>query len=847
MPRTRLEMILPACVTTLSGAGALMLQTLWFRETSQLFGSSAAAAATTFGAFFIGLAGGGLVGARLALRVRNAPLWCAAAELGAAGLALLSFALAPLVLELPLPGPDALPGYALGLIRGGLSLALFLGPAVCIGAAFPLLIRAFAPPTGLPATTALLYMANTLAAAAGAFFAGILLPEHLAYSRIQWISVALLACAGLIALSAARRFAPTNDADGSQRVLDRDRVASPDDARQTRALAFLTGAVMIAYETAGIRLLAKVLQNSVQTFALIVIVFILAFAISAGIAAWLIRRRSQAQVWLPLLSVTAAACIVAAPFIFMQLTRLENIDASGGFAMYLLRAWLAAALILGPGAIVGGTLFPYLFRELSTRSSGTQLGALLAWNYAGCAAGGATCALALLPTVGVYGVFAFLGGCLALLAFWFAATGRRAGNLSAILAAAGAGIVLSLLSWLNPGALDTVRIKPGAILVQRYNGASGTVAVIQEPDNRKLVLNNNYTLGDWRARDFEQRQADLPLLMHPHPRSVFFIGLGTGITATAALDHAVERIDIAELAPEVVAAARDWFNDPQRSLFTDPRVRIFEDDGRRTLTALRTQYDLIICDLILPWEAGASALYSTEHYASAAQRLAPGGYYIQWLPLYQLSKSEFLIILNTFRRTFPHVALWRGDFLPDNPIVALVGSEAAALPDAGVIARNAGRHRLFKSSPEDAAATVSLFYAADLSDFADESESRIQTLDRPWLERLSPQTQAQVRIGQAQWFTGADLLRFLRSAQLATIAAHNDGSAERAALFRRSEAGLSLFAAVHYRRAGRTDHAESLYRDFLRRADPGARALFQSAGPGPQRRTPSSRFDRPGP
>ncbi len=56
----------------------------------------------------------------------------------------------------------------------------------------------------------------------------------------------------------------------------------------------------------------------------------------------------------------------------------------------------------------------------------------------------------------------------------------------------------------------------------------------------------------------ERMQAHLPLLLHPSPRRVAFLGLGTGITAGAAVLHPVDDVTAVELIPEVVA------NDPIR-------------------------------------------------------------------------------------------------------------------------------------------------------------------------------------------------------------------------------------------------------------------------------------------
>jgi spermidine synthase len=60
------------------------------------------------------------------------------------------------------------------------------------------------------------------------------------------------------------------------------------------------------------------------------------------------------------------------------------------------------------------------------------------------------------------------------------------------------------------------------------------------------------------------------------------------------------------------------------------------------------------------WFAGASNLYSREFYALLASRLQPGGIFQQWVQLHHIYKDDFATIVNTLRRSFPHVALFYG-------------------------------------------------------------------------------------------------------------------------------------------------------------------------------------------
>ena len=71
-------------------------------------------------------------------------------------------------------------------------------------------------------------------------------------------------------------------------------------------------------------------------------------------------------------------------------------------------------------------------------------------------------------------------------------------------------------------------------LVEVFDGSAATVSVVKRLNSLRIKVNNFYSLGGTDARNHEERQTHLPLLMHENPKSVYFLGMGTGITAGAA-------------------------------------------------------------------------------------------------------------------------------------------------------------------------------------------------------------------------------------------------------------------------------------------------------------------------
>ena len=151
------------------------------------------------------------------------------------------------------------------------------------------------------------------------------------------------------------------------------------------------------------------------------------------------------------------------------------------------------------------------------------------------------------------------------------------------------------------------------------------------------------------------------------------LGIGTGITAGAALLHPVDHIVALEIVPEVAIAARQDFADVNSRVMDDPRVRVVIDDGRNYLASSPRAFDVIVGDLLVPWRPAEAPLYTQEHFESVRRALTAEGVFCQWLPLYQLSPEQLAIILRTFLDVFPEASLWRGNFIPDEPTLALVG------------------------------------------------------------------------------------------------------------------------------------------------------------------------------
>jgi spermidine synthase len=137
-----------------------------------------------------------------------------------------------------------------------------------------------------------------------------------------------------------------------------------------------------------------------------------------------------------------------------------------------------------------------------------------------------------------------------------------------------------------------------------------------------------------------------------------------------------------ELSSEVVELL-PWFANPA---VTGPAPRVTVADARRYVSADTNQYDVIIADLFHPALDGSGSLYTTEHFAAVRKRLAPGGMFCQWLPLYQLDLPSLQAIIRAFLEIYPGASAWLNHYSVGTPMLALIGPRDGGQIDPDALA-----------------------------------------------------------------------------------------------------------------------------------------------------------------
>lgn len=753
LPRTTALNLALTVVAVVSGWSALVYEVMWQRSLGLVLGATAHASAVVLVAFFVGMALGSYAFGRWADRsIRPLRLYAALEfGIGACGAAFaLGWPHLPHIvgrLALAAAGGWGLAGKAI------VGAGLLLPATILMGGTIPALVRAAsAGERQFRSLSGYLYGVNTLGGCLGAGLGGLLLPLTVGITGAQWLAVSGNVAVGLgaLALSRAARTAPE---PSDVRPDDAEGVAEGPalEPRSVLLIAAVSGFCILALEVLWTRMFAQVLHNSVYSFTLVLIVFLAALGLGAAAIGRIAQRVPSPADLLPLLLGAAGLLVLVGNVVFVYWTGMAYFALDARWTGYVLRIVGLSVATMAPAAFVGGMVLPllwHLFRRGATEY-GSRVGIPNLVNTLAAGVGAVAAGFVLLPTLGLWRSVVLVA-----VAYFLASSvvARRLVSQDAahdrpLLRRSGwvryATVALAAL-WIDPahnpfylGGTD------GVVLFQK-EGASGITAVVGDGSDRSLLMDRSYVLGGTDALRYELQQGHLPLILHPKPERVCFIGAATGVTMSAALLHPCLEIIGLEIVPEVVDAM-PYFDDWNGRVREDRRVRIVVEDGRVYMAATPLRFDVVVGDLFIPWHPGAGYLYTREHFAAVRERLRPGGLFCQWLPLYQLSETETGIIVRTFSDVFPEMALFRCDLSATRCVIGLVGWREPQPIEINAIARRVHHLRVRGvANPflTDASA-VFLTYMGDRST-AEQfggGTSWLNTDDRPRIEFMAPKSQ----------------------------------------------------------------------------------------------------------
>ena len=702
-----------------SGATALVYQTLWNRQLHLVFGTSTFALSTVLSAYMLGLALGGAAMGRQADRITRPLRVYGLLEVGIGLYALLFPTLVDAVTPVYLSTYLALqPGPVLfGLIQFVVVGSLLVLPTAAMGATLPLLSRF--------ATTALggagdrigtLYAVNTAGAVVGTWLAGFhLLPGI----GLFWTTL-LAAGANLLLGGLAVGLDLWYGARSERLVVDDDLDRTlPPLLLPVGLVLGMAGFSSLIYEVAWTRVLGLMVGASVYGFSVMLLAFLVGIAIGGKfggtLADRLLVRHGIRGVLLALalteLGVAGLSYLLMYVFPELPFWYVWLFDALGA-ADDPSRMWttslVLAGLVMTPPAVLMGVAFPVAVRAVvgDEEHLGGPVGYVYAANTVGSVGGSFAAGFLLLPTVGVQSTIYVA----ALVNIGAATVALGAARGRTWLGGAGAAALLTVLFFGARPPWDPLLMTSGMYHyvtsfedhsragIDRYarglydlvfyeEGLSSVVTVAKNHESDNMWLANNGKVDASTTSDMPTQVlcALLPLQFAPSSEEVLLVGLASGITGGALTTvDGIERLDIVELEPAIERAAR-LFGEFNRHVLDDPRVQLLANDGRNhLLMSPEGAYDVIVSEPSNPWITGVSNLFTREFWEMGKTRLKPGGVWSQWVQMYGMDDRDLRTLLRTFATVYPHVIVYAT--IEDSDLV-LIGSDEPLISDAAHAAR----------------------------------------------------------------------------------------------------------------------------------------------------------------
>jgi len=683
-----------------SGATALVYEVVWSKFLSQMFGSTIYAQTVVLAAFMGGLAIGNRVFGRWAGQWQQPVRAYGYLEISIGIYAFFFPTLDSVADRIFVGVGGSIAGHMgwLLALKGALSAVLLLPPTILMGGTLPLLaawLQHFSADAGR--RSARFYSVNSLGAVAGAGLAGFWLVQNLGMISALQMTALVNVLIGTTAILISRRFQRQPLTDDPAPAAEPE-VTLPGTLRWAGVIVALTGGVSMGMEVLASRSLAMIFGSSLQSFAIVLMAFILGIGLgSAWIASPRRRERSSEKMIVLLLCVAAAWVILLVFNIerwvdFYRIARTGLGRTSVGYVYDELLSAGISLLIFGLPAACIGAVLPLMIRAVSHAGAplGLKVGVLLTWNTLGAVVGILLCGFVLMPVVGLRNAFGVLALTLALAAaalVWRCKWRIGAGLVASVTAFAISLFVMGDEGWryvISSGVfrVHELQFNPDTMPLRKLHnkilfyedGPDATVSVeegdgLDSPAERGLRINGKPDATIHSDLCTQLLVAHLPMLARPGAKDVFIFGLGSGISGGALLSYPVERITLAENCEPVIRAST-WFTSWNRNVLDDSRVQLWREDARTVLKLNPRHYDVIIAQPSNPWTVGIGSVFSLEFYEIAASRLKPGGIMAQWFHVYEMHDGIVSLVLRTFNSVFPYVEIWD----PGGGDIVLLGS-----------------------------------------------------------------------------------------------------------------------------------------------------------------------------
>lgn len=722
---SRMAIVIALPLFFISGFAALLYQVIWHRMLALFSGVDVYSVTVIVAAFMGGLGCGSLTGGHIADRLHTRDLMrlFALCELAIALFAVGSKWLYYDLLYLELNHLAKSPTILTGVLFFSL-----LWPTFFMGMSLPLLSKALTRNVNAAArTVGGLYGINTIGAALGAFISGWWLGRLLGLETTIQIGAGLnaLCAVGAILLSwglsspgspQTRESLPPPFFPKNENAVGPTSMRRPFSFRTWILIYGLSGFIALSLEIVWFRLIAVMAKTVAFTFANLLTLYLLGLATGTFIGIWLVGKspRPARAFFLMQWAITLYAGLSIIVFTHLLgispwldgLWAYFNTDDTSGFGPALYAVvnhafdigrlspaiqdfafnlfalyFLIPMALIGPPTLLMGMSFPFLQKVVQTDTSllGRRVGWLQAANILGCTVGTVFTSWVFLRFLGTPGTFKLILVMGAV--FFFLGLRARPFSRSSLKFASyltGIGLIGALAVLTPDASFFWAKLHgtgPDKIIIGEDGSGLCALKIENPGSDRTTVHLDGVMHSALPYGGIHTLLGALPALLHPNPKEIAVVGLGSGDTAfSIGSRRETEEITCFEIVVPQITTLRILDQRKEyrglRSFLGDSRVRLKLTDGRAAIMQEDKKYDIIETDALFPYSAFAGNLYSLEYFLLLKNRLKPGGIAVTWAPT--------LRTFRTFAKVFPFVLM-----VSAGPI--LVGSNEPIVFDIGKI------------------------------------------------------------------------------------------------------------------------------------------------------------------
>ena len=663
-----------------SGCSALIYEIVWFQLLELIIGSSAVSLGVLLGTFMGGMCLGSLAFAGL-VHARRHPLRVYAAIEATIGVLALA-----VLFGLPYAGGlyTATVGRGLAglLLRGALCAVCLLPPTMLMGATLPAIARWIGVSTpDRVSWLGFFYGGNIAGAVFGCLLAGFYLLRVHDMAIATYVAAFINAGVAAVAMDLADRTPAAPDEAPLPAAAPDGDAASP---RLVHVAIARSGLAALGAEVVWTRLLSLMLGATVYAFSIILAVFLVGLGLGSAIGSWLSRTIARPRAALGWTEMLLAPSIAWTAYALARLMPYWPIDATlASDPWYVFRIDLyRCALALLPATLCWGASFPLALAAIGDGRAdpGRLVGRLYAANTVGAIAGAIGFSILAIPLVGIGHAQQILIGVSVVSSLLMIAPERLTAGAAAVLAATAASVFLARsVPGVPPMLVAYGRSMPTSgspLILYVGEGMNASVAVSELDNGVRNFHVSGKVEASTEAQDMRLQRmlANLPALIHPHPRSALVVGFGAGVTAGAFVPYpGIQRIVICEIEPLIPREVSKFFEKENFGVLGDKRVQLVVDDARHYVLTTRETFDIITSDPIHPWVKGAATLYTREYFEMVKRHLNPGGVVTQWVPLYESEPDVVKSEIATFFQVFPNGTIWGNTNDGEGYDVVLVG------------------------------------------------------------------------------------------------------------------------------------------------------------------------------